>query len=684
MKSSNWGVLTKVASSSDCISELCNVTIILDEVPMYFVQDGTHKFYRYQPYLLMLIYMLIIILITTEKRKSKSYTIESVLKAESDARTTGKKVIGVALSGGGIRSASFSCGVLNGLQKMRLLQSVNFLSCVSGGGYTGTSFLTHAIKEKDLVNNGTYDNFDYGRVLKKMKERMRTNVNYFKRDCGIPTAIISFIIGSLLNLVILLWLSFIVGHVTDHFCGCPNNEPCTGSFLCPGLSNDISDFQSAFWSGYPFLLTIIATAMGVLFIFFIGCFKMCGCKGWTCKKQNPTSQNSTKSHCYEALLDLLITVWIIVFIWDLANLLAVLLLRYKSQSSTAGLFSSIGIAFTAISQLRLFAINPNLLVTVLLYLSSFIGFGFISLLLGSCIAWRTVAASGDLETYLLCEAILGVSSFFLGLCYEYCKPNHQFYKNQLKKAFYADGVDGKELKLSECAKKTGIPYFIGNTTIHMLGDSKAENFVHTPEYTGCCTAGFIKTRKSANDDLASVMAISGAAISAHPGPRYSKGMGATLLMCLLNFDWGNWMWSQKKRRPQQLMWLAYFSCFFLLPIFFSVAPTMSSILGWTQNSFHYWNSSIVVVMGCSILFGSFLDVLLYHPFVRHWRLFLHTWSGRNAPFYYLTDGGHLENLGLIELLRRDCDLIIVSDAGEDSTRVLSCKSFLNKNIDLWI
>ena len=46
---------------------------------------------------------------------------------------------GVAFSGGGIRSAALCSGVLR-----RLLQkkaSIHYLSCVSGGGYTGTSYL---------------------------------------------------------------------------------------------------------------------------------------------------------------------------------------------------------------------------------------------------------------------------------------------------------------------------------------------------------------------------------------------------------------------------------------------------------------------------------------------------------------------------------------------------------------
>jgi hypothetical protein len=37
----------------------------------------------------------------------------------------------------------------------------------------------------------------------------------------------------------------------------------------------------------------------------------------------------------------------------------------------------------------------------------------------------------------------------------------------------------------------------------------------------------------------------------------------------------------------------------------------------------------------------------------------------NAPYVYLTDGGHFENMGLYELVRRRCTNIVICDAEED-------------------
>jgi hypothetical protein len=46
---------------------------------------------------------------------------------------------GLALSGGGIRSASFCLGVLQALNAEGILSKFDYLSTVSGGGYVGTS-----------------------------------------------------------------------------------------------------------------------------------------------------------------------------------------------------------------------------------------------------------------------------------------------------------------------------------------------------------------------------------------------------------------------------------------------------------------------------------------------------------------------------------------------------------------
>ena len=78
-------------------------------------------------------------------------------EAQLQAAALDRNLIGLALSGGGIRSATVGLGFLQGLAHLKLLKYVDYLSTVSGGGYIG-SFLTAWIKrEGESLNCTTID-----------------------------------------------------------------------------------------------------------------------------------------------------------------------------------------------------------------------------------------------------------------------------------------------------------------------------------------------------------------------------------------------------------------------------------------------------------------------------------------------------------------------------------------------
>src|SRR5690606_37206474 len=52
-------------------------------------------------------------------------------------------LIGLCFSGGGIRSATFNLGLARGLHRWGLLDRVDYLSTVSGGGYVGSCLVDH-------------------------------------------------------------------------------------------------------------------------------------------------------------------------------------------------------------------------------------------------------------------------------------------------------------------------------------------------------------------------------------------------------------------------------------------------------------------------------------------------------------------------------------------------------------
>src|SRR5260370_38755061 len=70
--------------------------------------------------------------------------VEAISHASSNKGPPIYDTVGLALSGGGIRSAAISLGVLQALNKYGVLVNIDYLSTVSGGGFIG-SFLTAAI-----------------------------------------------------------------------------------------------------------------------------------------------------------------------------------------------------------------------------------------------------------------------------------------------------------------------------------------------------------------------------------------------------------------------------------------------------------------------------------------------------------------------------------------------------------
>jgi len=83
---------------------------------------------------------------TLLRPQSATASVPSVTALKPETRSG---PIGLALSGGGIRSATFSLGVLQALAQAKRLASFDYLSTVSGGGYIG-SWLSAWIKRVGL------------------------------------------------------------------------------------------------------------------------------------------------------------------------------------------------------------------------------------------------------------------------------------------------------------------------------------------------------------------------------------------------------------------------------------------------------------------------------------------------------------------------------------------------------
>lgn len=115
----------------------------------------------------------------------------------------------LCLSGGGIRSATFSLGVLQGLAQRGLLSGFHYLSTVSGGGYIG-SWLSRWVNEENgkvsAVEAMLAGNPSSGRTTEPVQVRnLRAYSNYLSPVWGLSTDFFTLISIFLRNLA-LNWL----------------------------------------------------------------------------------------------------------------------------------------------------------------------------------------------------------------------------------------------------------------------------------------------------------------------------------------------------------------------------------------------------------------------------------------------------------------------------------------------
>ena len=144
-------------------------------------------------------------------------------------------------------------------------------------------------------------------------------------------------------------------------------------------------------------------------------------------------------------------------------------------------------------------------------------------------------------------------------------------------------------------------------------ERKAVSFVFTPLYCGSGATpdlGFRDTKDYANGiRLGWAMSVSGAAVSPNAG--YSTMPGLALLMTLFNLRLGVWSGNPGKAGDESYRLRGPDN---------ALRPLLSEALARTDDQ---------------------------------------------AKYVYLSDGGHFDNLGVYEMLRRRCRFIVISDATSD-------------------
>jgi hypothetical protein len=210
---------------------------------------------------------------------------------------------------------------------------------------------------------------------------------------------------------------------------------------------------------------------------------------------------------------------------------------------------------------------------------------------------------------------------------------HRYYRNRLVETYllrhdpearYKVKRDGRQL-LSELGRSRKAPYHLINGSLNLpTGDSPelrgrdSDFFLFSRHFCGSPIMGYRPTieweRYDGHLDLGTAMAISGAAASPHMGTTTPRG--SSFLLTVLNIRLGYWL-----RRPNAVTWL----------------PT------WLVRSVGGPGPSYLV----REMFG---QLRLTYRFL-----------GWKIPYVNVSDGGHIENLGVYELLRRRCKFIIAID-----------------------
>ncbi len=133
----------------------------------------------------------------TERAVSESETLHlSVTSAKTG-------LVGLALSGGGVRSATFNLGLLQSLAKNKVLQYCDYLSTVSGGGYIGSCLSSLLADNKDYSTKK--EAFPFREIdSKTLGERpevnhLRATKNYLGLSGGAFSLDIWHMIGTMLS-----------------------------------------------------------------------------------------------------------------------------------------------------------------------------------------------------------------------------------------------------------------------------------------------------------------------------------------------------------------------------------------------------------------------------------------------------------------------------------------------------
>jgi Patatin-like phospholipase len=586
------------------------------------------------------------------QRRARYSRGEIKLQIEAPEDTSGEpvwapledaKVVGLALSGGGIRSSAFCLGVLQALHATRVLDRVDYLSTVSGGGYVGCS-LTASLEWTGRTGNAPEFPFT-SRLMEDEPpalQHIRDHSNYlFPRGASdlLHNASI-YARGLAVNAVLVMPFILSASALTLVAYAAANAKIVTWP-----------DFLNPFR-----LMHFVVTVDLALFLIAVGI-------AWGMFQ-------STRARQHEPEIPGRLTRWvgtlvIVLFASAFCEAQPFLLDALAQTSpksfiqSVLGKVTQISAVLAPVGAVIAFLANKigefiksatespkvrvqiaGLVAKIAIYFSGLI----VPLLLWIVYLNITLWGLGAKGLWYFVPALYCVAAFLCFILTLFMRPNanslHPLYRDHLGEAFIFKpqtrsanrDLDRWRPLLSDITSQYG-PYHLINTALNVQHSKTANRrgrnadfFVFTPLFIGSKSTAYVATRDVENVavglDLPSAMAVSGAAVSSNMGAQSIKPLTATL--ALLNIRLGYWM-----RNP---MWLA------------KAKPLRPQARFRAASEFLRKRNLFANYYFLAELFGLLSD---------------------QFKSVYLTDGGHIENLGIYELLRRRCRVIIAVDAEAD-------------------
>ncbi|MEM8795675.1 MAG: hypothetical protein AAGE61_08915 [Pseudomonadota bacterium] len=612
-------------------------------------------------------------------------------KREPDKNTGIHYLTGLALSGGGVRSAVICLGAMSKLAKYGMLDKFDYLSSVSGGGYAGGALshwqALHGDKTPLRKANPFHayllrhdkENKEEAQLEAQMAELRQKNeensryYNYVRRHVsyllpGGAQALFSgfFVVIRAILLNLFIWIT-LVSLVMALILGLGHTFPdaSPGSFLDQwfGSQSWICTTLGLTWDTkldrVP--LVLIAFSIVLLGIFFVLMLAFAFSSFFVSSEAHDGAEDDVsikywRRRAYEQTGGLLLKVFTPIAAFAAVPVVAENLwpiLRFfddkaslPNETILASLLTLIGIGVSAFGYLRerLGKTLPNAN-SVPVILGSFIfvyGFAVFAFILATEFWWT----NGDfgqsvwpwrfaLVAFVL-AFVTNINEISLG----------RYYRDRLMETFMPDKKSVLEdeikpvpepakaadvLKLKNLSSLRPIHLVCANVTPTGIKEEKArqrsgDSFVLSKHFCGSDITGYRVTEKVAqgNLGLAVAVAASGAAVNprggfAGSGP--STTSVTSLAMSLLSLRLGYWLaWDNPKWITSRLFRK------YINPYGNYISPralfTLSQLLDWS-------------------------------------------YPAKASKFIEITDGGHFENLGLYELVRRRCGLIVVIDGGAD-------------------